>query len=109
MPFLRTLRRFPYVTQDQRYLDLHRDVMRRGLIGANKGKWSRYGTVLEQPDTRFVCEMIEQSIAAGVSEREALAEAAVELNIKAASFGAAVERLRALLHEHRKTVSEKPG
>ena len=82
-PFLRTLRRLGYVTQDQRYFDLHRDLMSSGMIDRATGKWSRYGTVLAHPDTRLLCEQIEQSIAAGVPEREVLAEAVVEFNIDA--------------------------
>ena len=105
-PFLATLRRLGYITRDQRYTELHRELVYGGMIDA-KGNWSRYGTVLAQPDTRLLCEMIEQNIAMGISEREVLAEAVVAFNIEAATFRAAVEQVRALLHEYRKTVSEK--
>ena len=102
-PFLKTLRRLGFVTQDNRYFDLHRDLMLSGMIDA-KGKWSRYGTVLAHPDTKLLCEQIEQAIAADVPEREVLAEAVVAFNMKAASFDAAVKGLERLLHQHRKTV-----
>ena len=51
--------------------------MRSGMIDRETGKWSRYGTALAQPDTRLLCEQMEQYIAAGVPEREVLAEAVV--------------------------------
>ena len=97
-PFLKTLRRLGFVTQDNRYFDLHRDLMLSGMIDA-KGKWSRYGTVLAHPDTKLLCEQIEQAIAADVPEREVLAEAVVAYNMKAASFDAAVKGLERLLHQ----------
>lgn len=108
VPFLMTLRRLSYVTQDRRYFDLHGELLHGGLIDA-KGKWSRFGTVLAHPDTRLLCEQVEQYIAAGVPEREVLAEAVVEFNIEAASFDAAVKRLKRLLREHRKSMGQKPA
>jgi hypothetical protein len=96
VPFLATLRSLGYQLQDQRYLDLHRELIESVLIDRATGKWSRWGTVLANPETRFVCEMINQSIAAGLSEREALAEAVLELGIDAASFDAAYRRLKEL-------------
>jgi hypothetical protein len=108
VPFLLTLRRLGYVTQDRRYTDLHRDLIKSGLIDRMTGKWSHYGTVLANPDTRMICVAIEEAHAAGMNEREALAEATVELNLEAASFDAAVTSLRRLLREYRKNLGQKP-
>jgi hypothetical protein len=95
------LRRLGYVTQSKRFLQLHRALIRSGLID-DQGHWSRYGMVLANPETEMTCELIEEGIALGMTERVALAEAVVELGIEAASFSAAVERMRVLLHEWRR-------
>jgi len=52
-------------------------------------------TCLEAGPTRanVICELIEEAIASGVSEDEAIAEAVVELNIDAQSFAAANKRI----------------
>jgi hypothetical protein len=64
---------------------------------------------LSNPLTQTACEMIDDMIAAGISERLALAEAVVELNIDANSFDAAWNRLERLLHEYRKSIGQKPA
>jgi hypothetical protein len=101
LPFLQILRRLGYVTQSRRFLELHRALIRSGLID-DQGHWSRYGMVLANPETEMTCELIEEGIALGMTERVALAEAVVELGIEAASFSAAVERMRVQLHEWRR-------
>ena len=53
-PFLATLKRLGYVTQDRRYLDLLRDLIAGDLIDRGTGKWARWGTTLAQSDTRFM-------------------------------------------------------
>ena len=108
VPFLATLRRLGYQLQDQRFFDLHRELVMSDLIDPKTGKWSRFGTTLANPETQFMCEMIEQSIAAGSTEREAIAETVVELELDAASFDAAWKRIERLLHEWRKRVGQKP-
>ena len=98
--FLATLRRLGYHLQDQRCLDLHRDLVTGGLIDPATGKWSGqmsgHGVVLANPETRIVCEAIAAAIASGLSKREALAEAVLELDLAAASFEAACQRLERL-------------
>jgi hypothetical protein len=106
LPFLQILRRLGYVTQSRRFLELHRALIRSGLID-DQGHWSRYGMVLANPETEMTCELIEEGIALGMTERVALAEAVVELGIEAASFSAAVERMRVLLHEWRRAKSKE--
>jgi hypothetical protein len=80
-----------------------------GLIDRATGHWSRPGVTLSNPLTQTACEIIEDMIAAGISERLALADAVVELNIDANSFDAAWKRLERLLHEWRKGVGQKPA
>ena len=86
-PFLATLRILGYQLQDQRYSTCCANWSRATLIDRKTGKWSRYGSTLANPMTRIMCEMIEETIAArGFTEREAIADAVVELGLDAASF-----------------------
>jgi hypothetical protein len=107
LPFLQTLRRLGYLTQDDRFIELHRDLMLSALIDSATGTWSLFGT---EP-TRLLPELIEEAIAAGTTERQAIAEAVAvfELYPDAASFDAAWKRLERLLHEWRKGVGQEPG
>jgi hypothetical protein len=108
VPFLQTLRQLHYVTQDRRFIELHRYLMGSDLIDPATEKWSLHGTKL----TRFLPELIEEAIAAGVTtERQAIAEAVAKfgLYLDAQSFDAAWKRLERLLHEWRKSVGQKPA
>jgi hypothetical protein len=88
--FLATLRSLGDQLQDQRYRDLWNELIRSDLINRKTGKWSRYGLTLANPETRFMCELIEESIASrAFEEREAIADAVVELGLDAPSFYAA--------------------
>jgi hypothetical protein len=102
LPFLQTLRRLGYVTQDDRFIELHSALMGSSLIDPATKKWSLFGTTL----TRLLPELIEQAIAAGNAERQAIAEAVAvfELYPDAQSFDAAWKRLERLLHEWRKAL-----
>jgi hypothetical protein len=102
LPFLQTLRRLGYVTQDDRFIELHRDLMGSELIDPATGKWSLN---VANP-TQLLPELIEQAIAAGITERQAIAEAVAvyELYPDAHSFDAAWKRLERLLHEWRKAL-----
>jgi hypothetical protein len=103
VPFLATLRSLDKQPRDQRYLDLHRELVMSDLIDRKTGKWSRWGTTLANPQTRFMCELIEETIATrDFSERAAIAEAVAEFGFDAASFDAAWMRVRDLLHAYRK-------
>jgi hypothetical protein len=73
LPFLRTLRRLGYVTQDHRFIELHRYLMASDLIDPATEKWSLLGTKI----LRLLPELIEERIAAGTTERQAIAEAVV--------------------------------
>lgn len=107
LPFLQTLRRLGYITQDDRFAELHRDLMGSALIDSATGTWSLFGTEI----TRLLPEIIEEAIAAGTSERQAIAEAVAvfELYPDAASFDAAWKRLERLLQEWRKGVGQEPA
>ena len=108
VPLLQTLRRLGYVTQDRRFMELHRYLMMSELIDPATEKWSLHGTKL----ARFLPELIEEAIAAGVTtERQAIAEAVAKfgLYLDAQSFDAAWKRLERLLHEWRKSVGQKPA
>ena len=111
VPFLATLRLVGHLTKDRRWFDRHRDLLASDLIDPATGKWARWGTTLAQSDTRFMCELIDEDIAADVfTEREAIAAAVDELDIEANSFDAACTRVRDLLHAYRATlVREKPA
>jgi hypothetical protein len=106
LPFLQTLRGLGYVTQDQRFLELRRYVMASDLIDPATGKWSLSSAKL----ARVLPELIEEAIAAGTTERQAIAEAVAELDLypDALSFDAAWMRLWRLLQEWRKGVLQKP-
>jgi hypothetical protein len=109
VPFLATLRRLGHHLQDQRFLDLHRDLVMSHLIDRETGKWSRYGTTVANPMTRDMCEMIQDLIAGKTSERLAIAEAVAELAISAPSFEAACKSVKRVLDQARKLVRQKPG
>jgi hypothetical protein len=102
LPFLQTLRRLGYVTQDDRFIELHRHLTGSALIDPATGTWSLFGTEL----TRLLPELIEEAIAAGTTERQAIAEAVAvfELYPDAQSFDAAWKHLERLLHEWRKAL-----
>ena len=107
LPFLQTLRRLAYVMQDDRFIELHSALMGSDLIDPTTGKWSLSGTEL----ARVLLELIEEAIAAGTSERQAIAEAVAvfELYPDAASFDAACKRLERLLREWQKGVGQEPA
>jgi hypothetical protein len=108
VPFLQTLRQLGYVTQDRRFMELHRYLMTGSdLIDPATEKWSLHGTKL----ARFLPELIENAIAGDFPERQAIAEAVAKfgLYLDAQSFDAAWKRLERLLHEWRKSVGQKPA
>jgi hypothetical protein len=108
--FLATLRALGYQLQDQRCHDLHRDLRASGLIDPKTGKWSHFGTVLGNPETRHMCELIEETIATpDFTEHEAIADAVVQLGLNAASFYAAWKRVERLLKAYRKFVVHGPA
>ena len=106
LPFLQTLRGLGYVTQDNRFIELHRHLMASDLIDHATNQWSLIGTKLMQ----VLPELIEEAIAAGRTERQAIAEAVAtfELYPDAQSFDAAFKRLERRLHEWRKSVRQEP-
>ena len=105
LPFLQTLRRLGYVTQDNQFIELHRHLMGSDLIDPTTKQWSLFGTKL----TRLLPELIEEAIAGGTTERQAIAEAVAvfELYPDAQSFDAAWKRLERLLHEWRKAFGQE--
>ena len=107
LPFLQTLRRLGYLTQDDRFIELHSALMRGDLIDPATGKWSLGDSEI----TRVLPELIEQTIAAGTKERQAIAEAVAvfELYPDAQSFDAAWKRLERRLHDWRKSVGQEPA
>jgi hypothetical protein len=106
-PFLQTLRQLGYIMPDRRFIELHADLVARGPIDFEADTWVFADTKI----TRVLPELIEEAIAAGFSEREAIAEAVVvfELYPDAQSFDAAWKRLERLLHKWRKAVGQKPA
>ena len=106
--FLQTLRVLGEITQDRRFADLRGWIMQSGLIDRATGHWSRYGTTLAQPLTWEVCDMIEELIVRGTSERLAIAEAVAEFAIGANSFDAACKSVKRVLDEFRKLVRQNP-
>ena len=114
LPFLQTLRALRDATQDKRFADLHHFIMTSGLVELvttsrkTTYNWSRPALLLAHPLALDACKMIENRIAGGISERLAVAEAVVALNINANSFTAACKRLERLLHEYQK-VRQKPA
>ena len=73
VPFLQTLRQLGSVTQDRRFIKYAGYLMTGSdLIDPATEKWSLHNTKL----ARFLPELIEEAIAAGVTtERQAIAEA----------------------------------
>jgi hypothetical protein len=102
-PFIRTLRTLGQVTQDRRFADLCTWIMQSGLIDLATGHWSRYDTTLANPLTRETCEMIEDLIARGTSERLAIAEAVAELAVGGNSFEAACKAVKRVLDASRQS------
>jgi hypothetical protein len=102
LPLLQTLRRLGYLTQDSRYVELHRHVM--GLIDPATEKWS----LLDTKITRQLPELIEGAIAEGVTKRQAIAEAVAVLVLHpdANSFKAACKRLERQLDERREALDK---
>jgi len=81
--FLKTLRVLGYHLQDQRYRDLHGELLMSDLIDRKSGKWRHFNV---NPESRSLFEQIENVIASGVSEREAIAQAIVEFDITGHGF-----------------------
>lgn len=106
LPFLQTLRRLGYLTQDDRFIELHSALMTSDLIDPATGTWSLFGTEI----TRLLPELIEQAIAAGTKERRAIAEAVAVFDLypNAQNFDAAWKRLERLLHAWRKALDRNP-
>jgi hypothetical protein len=102
LPFLQTLRRLGYLTQDGRFIELHRYLIGSDLIDPATEKWSLVGTKI----SRFLPELIDEAIAEGTTERQAIAEAVAvfELYLDALSFDAAWKRLERRLHEWRRSL-----
>jgi hypothetical protein len=96
-----TLRVLASITQDPAFDAARSAVVAHALVDAD-GKWKRPAILASQVALE-VCEVIEETIASGVPQRQALAGAAAELNIAAQSFGAAVARVRRLFREYRVT------
>jgi hypothetical protein len=101
-PFLATLKRLGYVTQDQRCFELHSALVTGDLVDHKSGRWtSRLN--LAHPDTQWICDAIDQYLAAGVvTQREVIAEIVAEFNISGNSFHAAWVRVNRRWQEHRK-------
>jgi hypothetical protein len=109
VPFLATLRSLGDHLQDQRCHDLLREWGKSNLIDWKTGKWSRHGLTLANPQTRLMCELIEETIATrGFKEREAIADAVKELGLDAPSFRTACKRVKRLLDAYRKAVGQDP-
>lgn len=78
VPFLQTLRRLGYVTQDGRFAELHRVVMNSDLVDHATGHWSRPGLMLSNPLTRDIwpanapccCKSLAERLANGWRTRE---------------------------------------
>jgi hypothetical protein len=68
LPFLQTLRRLGYLTQDDRFIELHRDLMLSALIDSATGTWSLFGT---EP-TRLLPERLSRFPGAEPSRRKVL-------------------------------------
>ena len=104
---LQTLRLLAYLTQNDRFIEPHSALIGSDLIDAATGTWSLSGTEI----TRLLPQLIEDAIAAGASERQAIAEAVTVFDLypEAASFDAAWKRLERLLHEWRKSVGQEPA
>jgi|SRR6516165_10342186 hypothetical protein len=94
-----TLRVLGNITQDRAFEAARVALAGYDLVDAG-GKWKQ-PAMLASRVTRELCEMIDETIAAGVPERQVFAEAAVEFSIAAASFDAAVERVRVVYKAYR--------
>ncbi|MGY3122743.1 hypothetical protein ACVWXQ_006680 [Bradyrhizobium sp. S3.14.4] len=94
LELVQTLRVLGEITQDPTFAAARVALAGHGLVDID-GKWKRHAILASEP-ARDVCEAIAEAIAAGVSERQAFAEAAVTLNIAATSFEGAVKRVRLL-------------
>jgi hypothetical protein len=108
-PFLRTLRVLGSPTQDRRFEELHRWIMRSNLYDRGTGHWSRYGTTLANPVAWEMCETIENRIASGFTERLAIAEVVAELALGEHSFDAACQSVKRLVNAYRKFVGQQPA
>ncbi len=106
LSFLKTLRVLGYHLQDQRYRDLHGELVLSDLIDRETGKWRHFNV---NPEARSLFEQIEEVIASGVSEREALAQAIFDFDITGENFEAVHKRLERMLAEHRKRVRQIPA
>jgi hypothetical protein len=110
---LATLRSLGYRLQDRRYHELCRELFNSGLIERklksgkikrSKWSWSRPKLALANPETRLMCELIEEAIARReFTEREAIADAVKELGLDAPSFGTACKRVKRLLDAYRQS------
>jgi hypothetical protein len=100
---MKTLSVLGTITQDRVFDAARAAVVAHRLVNDRSGQWRRYAVLAHEP-VRRLCEAIEAAIAAGVSERAAVAEATFEFNIQAASFPAAHQRVYRLLREYRKSV-----
>jgi hypothetical protein len=107
-PFVQTLRMLGRVTQDHRFDDLRNWLVQSGLIDLATGHWTRYGGTLANPLARETCEMIEELIAGGTSERLAIAEAVAEFAVSGNSFESACKAVKRVLDEYRKSVRQNP-
>ncbi len=107
LPFMQTLRLLGYHTQNDRFVEMHSALMGSDLIDAATGTWSLSGTEI----VRLLPQLIEDAIAAGTAERQAIAEAVAVFDLypEAASFNAAWKRLERLLHDWRKSVGQEPA
>jgi hypothetical protein len=102
MPLLQTLRRLSYLTGDNRFTEWRSHLM--GLIDPATGQWSLSDTKI----ARQLPELIEEAIADGVSERQAIAEAVAVLVLHpdANSFEAACKRVERQLDEWREALDK---
>jgi len=105
-PFLQTLRVLGRITREARFADLREWIMQSSLVDLATGHWSRYGATLAHPLTREVCDMIEELIESGTSERLAIAEAVAELAIRGSSFESACKSVKRMLEASRKFMGQ---
>jgi hypothetical protein len=96
---VKTLRLLRYLTHDARYRDLEKYLV-TDLVDRKTGRWVGYRPF--HPDKEMACAVVEEAMANGMSEREAIARFVVEFNIDAKTFMAARMRVKRLLTEYRK-------
>jgi hypothetical protein len=112
---LSTLEQLYEWTNDQRYRDLANGVT--GVMDRKTDNWAGWHT-LDDPwhnpsdrsvdsytrmaFTRMVCEIILENIATCMTEREAIAAAVANFNIRASSFDTACKQVKRVLDEYRK-------